>query len=267
MATTDPVLQGDLTEMAAWADLIAAAPPTVVERLGLAHAVEAGVHRVSAPPVPQGLFNRVVGLDHAPRTDDDLDHLLAWARAASPDPWIQVAERDERLRARLAARGLVPTTRPTWAKVVRDTSPCEAQTTLEVLEVEPEQAPALATVLAAAHGLPPFVAGWVAGLVGRPRWHAFATRDAGTIVGGGFLYCDGATAWLGLGGTAPTHRRRGGQRAVFAARIARAAALGAHTCVTETGEAVDGEPNPSLANMLRVGFRKVSARHNLHWPR
>jgi len=37
--------------------------------------------------------------------------------------------------------------------------------------------------------------------------------------------------------------------------------------VTETGEAVDGEPNPSLANMLRVGFRKVSARHNLHWPR
>lgn len=263
----DLVFVADHAEMAAWADLVAAAPAPLVAQLGLAHDHRDGVHRVCAPPIPQGLFNRLVGLDHAPRSDEELDALLAWARDGSPDPWIQVADRSVELRARLSDRGLVPAARPAWAKVVRDTSPCEASSSLTVTEVGPEDGSALGAVLAAAHGMPPFFVDWISRLIGRPGWHAFATRDAGAIVGGGFLHCDGATGWLGLGGTAPSHRRRGGQRATFAARIARAAALGAQTVVTETGEPVGDEPNPSLANMFRVGFRRISTRHNLHWRR
>jgi len=32
--------------------------------------------------------------------------------------------------------------------------------------------------------------------------------------------------------------------------------------LVETGAPVAGEPNPSLANMMRCGFRRVSARLN-----
>jgi hypothetical protein len=60
----------------------------------------------------------------------------------------------------------------------------------------------------------------------------------------------------------PTHRRRGGQGALMARRIADAGAAGLDWVVTETGEPIAGESNPSLANMARTGFRCVASRLN-----
>ena len=45
-------------------------------------------------------------------------------------------------------------------------------------------------------------------------------------------------------------------------RIADAVAAGCRDIVTETGEAVPGEPNSSFDNMLRNGFRVVYSRSN-----
>jgi hypothetical protein len=48
----------------------------------------------------------------------------------------------------------------------------------------------------------------------------------------------------------------------MAARIRPAIEAGCTAIVTETGEPVGDEPNPSLANMLRCGFVRVASRLN-----
>jgi hypothetical protein len=52
----------------------------------------------------------------------------------------------------------------------------------------------------------------------------------------------------------------------MARRISDAIAAGCRHIVTETGEPVGDEPNPSLSNMMRCGFRKVASRLNFQAP-
>jgi hypothetical protein len=68
------------------------------------------------------------------------------------------------------------------------------------------------------------------------------------------------------GAVRTSHRRRGGQGALMARRIADAVAAGARYLVTETGEPMADEPNPSLANMKRCGFVTVASRLNFVGP-
>ena len=103
---------------------------------------------------------------------------------------------------------------------------------------------------------------WTAALVGRPGWHAYVAYDGTTPAGAGALFCRGGVAWLGVAATIPAYRRRGVQGALMSRRIADAIAAGCRDIVTETGEAVPGEPNSSYANMLRNGFRVVYSRPN-----
>ncbi len=137
-----------------------------------------------------------------------------------------------------------------------------AQSSLAIREVGATHAEALASVLVTAFEMPAGFVAWFRTLVGRPRWHAIAGFDGDEIVCGGFLYCGGDLAWLGVGGTLPAFRGRGGQRAVMAERVGIALEHGIRNVVTETGEPVAGEPNPSLVNMRRCGFRQVCSRLN-----
>ena len=67
---------------------------------------------------------------------------------------------------------------------------------------------------------------------------------------------DGARAYLGFAGTLSEHRGKGGQAALFAARIERARARGCTTLVTETGEQIPDRPSGSYRNILRAGFEE-----------
>jgi hypothetical protein len=69
-------------------------------------------------------------------------------------------------------------------------------------------------------------------------------------------------AWLGYGSTLEQFRGRGGQTAMFAARLRQAAELGCRYALTETGEDSPAEPNPSYRNMRKVGFRDGYLRQN-----
>jgi GNAT superfamily N-acetyltransferase len=120
----------------------------------------------------------------------------------------------------------------------------------------------LAELICNAFDMPEAFVPWIAALSGRARWRAFAALEATTIVGAGYLYLDGAGAWLGLGSVRPEHRRRGVQRALMALRIREAIAAGCTQITTETGEPVADEPNPSLINMRHCGFRQVCSRLN-----
>jgi GNAT superfamily N-acetyltransferase len=73
-------------------------------------------------------------------------------------------------------------------------------------------------------------------------------------------------AWLGFGATLPAYRRHGAQNALLARRLGEAAARGARTAVTETGERLPDKPSDSYRNILRAGFHERYLRHNYLSP-
>ena len=264
-ATRDEVIAADAIEAEAWADMFRAAPPP----LGLTERTIAGARLLIAPRMPLGMMNRVIGLGtFGDCTDPVVDEVIAAYRAqGGATCWVHVSPAaPAALTEVLVARGFSLAPRPSWAKVIRGPQPApNIATEFAIREVGVEHADAVAATLVAAHEMPPPVAVWNRAMVGRPDWRVFAAFDGDSIVAAGFLYRQGDRAWLGLGGTLASHRKRGAQGALMAARIDAAIAAGAQFIATETGEPVAGEPNPSLANMYRCGFRRVASRLNYGW--
>ena len=101
----------------------------------------------------------------------------------------------------------------------------------------------------------------------RPGWGCYlAYAGDEPVAGRRPCSSSGAAAWLGQATTLPEHRRRGGQSALIAARIAEATAAGAEVVVTETGELADGRPESSYRNLLRAGFEPAYVRPNYASP-
>jgi GNAT superfamily N-acetyltransferase len=264
-ADRDDALLAEAIEAEAWADMTEAAPPAFLDATGLRCLRRGGATCLVTPRMPIALMNRAMGLGcQAAATPGDLDEVLAIYRQGGVRRfWIQMspAARPPAVGEWLRARELAPdAVLPAWAKVLRGPAEApEVRTLLRVEAVGAERAVELGEVLASAHDMPASFASWFAALAGRPRWQAYAAFDAGRIVAGGMLHVSGARAWLGAGGTLPSHRGRGGQTALMACRIAGAIARGCTAIATETG---DRPGNPSLHNMLRCGFRRVSSRIN-----
>src|SRR5262249_41872737 len=99
-------------------------------------------------------------------------------------------------------------------------------------------------------------------LVGREGWQHFVAYDGDTSAGTGALYIKNKIGWLGIAGTLASHRKRGAQGAIMAARIRAAAEAGCEWVITETGEDLPHHPNPSYHNMLRTGFNLAYQRAN-----
>lgn len=264
------VREADAIEAEAWRDMIDAAPPGFRSGVGLRAEIVHGATAIAASGIPITLFNRTIGagLFEEP-TEESIGDIIAWHAAASPScAWIHVgAATPPLVREVLEKRGFTRPARARWAKFLRrHGSIPDAPTELAIREIAEAERDALGALIARAHEMPPPMAGWVAALAARPSWTAFGAFDGDAMVAGGMLYSRGTRAWLGLGGTLPSHRRRGAQRALMSARIERALASGSHTIATETGEPIAGEVNPSLQNMVRSGFVRVDGRENLASP-
>lgn len=256
----------DRVEAAASADMYVAAPAPLRAR---AQTVD-GVTALLAPGAPITFFNRVVGLGLAgAASTDTVEKLVALYREAGVARWWlhwSPAAEPAAFEVSLQALGFVIPERRTWAKMLRRCEPLpDAPTTLQVVPTSAADRDATCAAIAAAFGMPPIMAQWLVALHARERWQSFSVRDGENIVGGGYLFVDGPHAWLGMGSVLPSHRGRGGQLALMAHRIAAAANAGCRWVVTETGEAIAGEANPSLANMRRAGFAQVASRVNLEW--
>lgn len=257
----------DEAEAAAFRDMCRAAPSEFVHDSGLRCVDTGGATLIVAPGLPTTMFNRAIGLGvHRPAAEPDLDAVIAEFRSAGSSRfWIHLnpGASPPRIDAWLTARELMLARRRSWAKVVFDGARApDPQTSLDVREIGVEHADELAAVLAGAFEMPPAFVSWFRALVGRPNWHAVGGFDGEALVCGGFLYRERDFGWLGIGGTRADSRGRGGQRAVMSLRMRIALAHGARWIVTETGEPIDGETNPSLANMYRCGFRHVCSRLN-----
>jgi hypothetical protein len=271
MAEIDPGIRDaqlvDEAEAAAFRDMCRAAPGDFIGASGLRSVAVAGATLVLAPRIPSTMFNRALGLGvFRDATEADVETVISEFRAAgSGSYWVHLnpAARPAQLESWLVSRGFRPARRRAWAKVMFDgPRPPAVETSLAVREVGAIHADELAAVLVTAFEMPAFFSSWFRQLVGRPNWHAVAGFDGHRLVCGGLLYRERDFGWLGVGGTLPEFRGRGGQRALMAMRMRIALEHGAMRVVTETGEPVGDEASPSLANMRRCGFRQVCSRLN-----
>lgn len=265
----------DRAEASAFADLYAAAPREVQTRLGLRVMRVSDAVVMLAPGMPSPMFNRVIGLGMesdaaAPAVRTIVE---TFAAAGVQNWWLHwnPFARPPSLLAALQANGFAEASRRSWAKMLRDASPAQrVDTTLEVQPAGASQASDVAHAICVAFGMPSIMAQWLQALHGRPRWRIYAVHDGTRVVGGGCLFVDGKSAWFGMGAIIESHRRRGGQSALLARRVTDAVGLGCVHLVTETGEPIGDEANPSLANIRRCGFTTVASRLNLvgiaRWP-
>ena len=261
----------DAIEASAFADMIAAAPAELVRALGLRSTTVGGATLLIAPGIPDIQFNRAIGLGvFAAATEAGLDAVIgAFREAGSKKFWIHWNPHatPASVPQWLAARGFAPPERRSWAKVARGVeAPPEFRTSLEVRGARPGEETAAGEAIAGAFGLPPSFAPWLASLALRQRWRLYVALANARVAGGGYLYLEGRDAWLGAAGVLKEYRGRGGHLGLMALRIRDAAAVGCARIFTETGEPVANEPNPSLANMKRCGFKRVCSRLNYAPP-
>jgi hypothetical protein len=252
-------------ERAANAALFAHAPAEVARTLGLAHRRVGDGLLMLSRLLDHVMICRVQGLGvERPATADALDEAVAAFRDAGIKNWVvQLAPGADALARLLAARGFARHPR-TWAKFLyRADGPPAARTDLAVREVGAEHARAAAEIACAAFEMPPSAVPWIAALVGKPRFRTCLAFDGDRPVATGTVFIDGDAAWLGFGATLASHRGRGAQGAILAARIEAAMDAGAKLISTETGIPHAGEAGPSFKNIQRSGFRVAYERPNM----
>lgn len=254
----------EAVERAVWAEMYAAPPQSFRDAVGLTHRRFDGALALIAARIPDTQFNRVIGFGvDSPASEAELDLAIEAMRASgAPRWWLQPPPDEHELIAAIEARGFVRTPRP-WAKMARPATPAiMVETELRVEQIGPAGIGAYSEIVCAAFGAPPLLGQWFAALAAQPNWRFYLAYDGDKAVAGAALWCDGATAWLGIAATAPQARRRGGQGALMARRIEDARRVGAKLIVTETGEKQPGVVSTSYDNMIRHGFEVVHARPN-----
>lgn len=252
-------------EGAAIADFHRAASADARAALGLRCEEIGGAFVSMATRDPSILLNRVVGLGvHAPASAAGVAAITeAYKNGGIGRYFLRVHAEAEppSLRQWLDDCGLVAYRR--WMTFQRGrTAPPDARTDLRIAEIGPEYGEAFGRIVAPAFDLTDAAVAALACLPGRPDWRVFMCFDGDTPAGCGALYAKDGAAWCDWGATAPAFRRRGAQRAVLAARVQAALNLGCDLIATETGEAVEGDPQHSYHNILWAGFQEAGLRDN-----
>jgi len=154
-----------------------------------------------------------------------------------------------------------------WVKFARGReAPPEVNSDLAVRLVGEPQAGKFGVIAAGGFGLSAEGAELVAGLLHDPRWRLYLAYDGETPVGAAGLFVHERTGWLDWASTLPEFRKRGCQSLLLRRRIEDALDLGCTRIITETGAAVEGDPQHSYRNILRAGFSELYLRENWRPP-
>jgi hypothetical protein len=255
----------EMTEGAAYADLLRAAPP---EWNCVAEETACG-WLLFAPGLDMLLFNRIVGCGiRQPARRALLQDLIGRFRRAGVKRFgvqLSPAAMPPEIPQWLEAQGLV--VRDRWTKVHRGPGTLPAPDTgVSVEEIGVERAGTFAEVTTLGFGMPAQMRPWIASTVGRAGWRHYLVSMDGTPIAAGALFLVGDVGWLGMASTLPQARRHGAQNALFARRVADASAMGCRHLITETGEELPERPNPSFRNMMRAGFAIAYHRPNYMLP-
>jgi len=263
MPSTDDL---ERIEIDAWRDYCAAAPSAFARTVGLETADLDGPLLAMCRRIDHYQFNRLMGggLDGDAEGRSLETAIDRFRDAGLKNGYLQIApgSRAQALQAKARTLGLKPLER-VWVKFARGAAPAPTPATgLGIVEVTRGEAMEFAEAVVAGFGMPPTLAPWLAAIVGRTGWRAYVARDGGKAVGGAAMFVADGGAWLGIGAVRAEARRRGGQGALLARRIADGLAEGARWFATETGKPLADEPHPSFSNIQRAGFAIAYERAN-----
>jgi GNAT superfamily N-acetyltransferase len=212
------------------------------------------------------LFDRALGFGFdEPLTEETVEAVAAFFRdRGRPRSSIQLAPAVATPEAVgcLRDRGYVPGRR--WVKLWHDLRTLPVmRSSLRVERIDAARADDFVAigleVFELASSLDPFLRA----VIGRPGWSHYLAFDADRPVATAAMSVFDDVAWFGFGATLEEARGRGGQSALFTARLRDAADLGCRWAVVETGEETEEFPvNHSYRNMVRAGFHLAYARQN-----
>ncbi len=155
----------------------------------------------------------------------------------------------------------------TAVQVARAAGPVEqAPSDFRIEPIGPQDADAWAQLQVDAYAMPDD--GFRAMLAAYPDWPgatAYAAWDGDTMVATGSLHVVDGVGRLRSGATHPAYRGRGAQSALLTRRMADAFAQGCDLVTTGSYKPEPGKHNPSLANMLRLGFEALADRTPQLW--
>ncbi|HUQ77430.1 MAG TPA: hypothetical protein VM427_00990 [Patescibacteria group bacterium] len=234
--------------------------------LGLATRDIGGGVAVALGAEENPFFNRMIGLGISrPATEQDLDAAIGFfAEQDRTYVTIPIAPhaRPAELTGWVTERGFPVSRR--WPKLWRslDVLPAPPPTDLRIDPIGKDRADDFAKVVNAAFEFGGQFEKMLAATVGRLDWTHYLGFDGDHPVAAGAMYRSGDVAWFGFGATLESHRGRGGQSAIFQRRMLDARALGCRLAITETGPDTPEQPNPSLHNMIRLGFSLGYERPN-----
>lgn len=256
MTDTDivPLAAGEAVEGAFTRAIAATAPAGTGLRT-----LSVGTATALALPTDSPLFNRAVGFGEPVsaglverfvrmfRETGATGAALKFPPAVLPAGWTELCGK----------LGLVPG--PGTVKLSRSTAGRPtARTALRVAPVAAhERARALEITLTAFDERPPYLSGLLGAMMVHQRTRQFAAWDGDEMVAVGLVFTHGDAGVLKAGVTLPSHRGRGAQSALIAARIEAAREAGCRWVVSETSRPAAGAHHTSLSNMRRAGFVRV----------
>ncbi|SNY47717.1 GNAT family N-acetyltransferase [Paractinoplanes atraurantiacus] len=251
--------QAELTEAELMHDYETRMPAPARERLGVAAARIGGGVALAMPNDPVSYWSKALGFGVTePFTLAVLDEVLDFYRTHGVrQAVIQLVP--SVLPDGFAGRGLERTS--TWVKLGGDPAQvAAAPSDLRIAAVTPETAGAWADAVLDTFGMPTGdLTAMLASTAGRAHWRPFAAWDGDEVVAGANVYLNGDAADLNAAATKPSHRGRGAQSALIAARARAAAGAGCRRLFAETWK---GEGNQSLSNMVRSGLAPLYEREN-----
>lgn len=204
-------------------------------------------------PVTSDLVDQVIGIYRAERAPVAV---LQMAPEVLPEDWTEICEK----------HGLQPSGRIAKLAASIDDVVIRNKTELRIVPVTADLAGAWARTILSSFGMPhEGLAGMLEASVGHPDFFPYAALAGDIVVGGAALYVKGEVGSLNSGAVLPDYQRRGGQRAMVAARLVLARELGCRFVVGETGQPAEGKFNPSYDNMLRAGLTPMYVRRNWVW--
>jgi len=174
---------------------------------------------------------------------------------------LYIEDQPQASKQQLINAGLVETRG--WMRFVRDvTAPEPTSSELRIEKITSDHADEFARIVCEVFEMSDAAIPLIAALSNDTRWHLFASFDGDTMAGAGAMFVQDELAWLDWDATAPAYRCKGSQSAIMAARIEHAKSLGCTHIVTETGEAVEGDPQHSYKNIVKHGFTEMRIRQN-----
>ncbi|RKR86127.1 acetyltransferase (GNAT) family protein [Micromonospora pisi] len=246
------------------------APESVLEAFGVTTGRIGGGVMLSLRNDPMGgFFNKALGFGITePVTEKLITEIVDFYREHGsplvhiqiapeflPGDWAEIA----------AAHGLTPgATLVQCAGAVGDVKP--ASTGLRVGPVGDQEIDEWAALTWELFGAPnEHLAASMSAAARSGMCHAFAAWDGDQMVGVANLFLDGESAHLNCAATRESHRRRGVQSALIAARAEAAAAAGCRWLVVEVDKPEVEGANPSLNKVARLGLTPLYDRTEWTW--